>query len=683
MALLVYKIKDYDNKEERIQFKYLCSALQRYYSSRKEICIFIANYNVGSCELDGLLFKEDAIIAIEFKNYGGTVTASNNGQWTLQDGTIIKGGARNKTPFDQARINRSSLSKALETLWGKKVKDVASLIVFHKRITLINNLDEQSKMWLDITDDKHFLDKVEVITSPRIDLSDVLPQRLIHDLNLMDDYLCEEFSNKEILLESPENEILDIYIKPNKESLAEQNEYSIVEAELENISHYQETQIETIENNKHMVDESQKQEIIDFFKMGLDVIMSGCDYTISCLDSINEYTVEDGGFIPSSEFIIVIHGSQIGEHKRLLDSFFHSKSTLFDDKLFFDYGKPINNETSISIKPPQETTTKAKTRSINKKTIPKWLDTLIFGEYFSAKYSPDHKRYSYNRDLTEEELLTYLGTYFPRSYSESFCIFSSLFSNEAYCQAINKADSIKILDIGCGSGGEILGLLELLEKHLPNNVPIDIYTFDGNMKAQEILMDLISLFQNNVSKTRAIQIYTDIKHIDSSDDFNKIAQKIKSLKFDYILCDKMCNELITVHSIQNAYYELCETFAPLLNDFGVFQILDVTTKDEVTDQYYPIMLNNQVNHFIRNNDLYVSILPISCAQHPECDSKCFTERKYYVTHSQKEKDLSKVAFRIIARKGLHYVTLSKDFDSKEVVNESSNTNQKGYCQLVK
>ena len=116
MGLLVYKIKDYDNKEERVQFKYLCSALQRYYSTRKEICIFIANYNVGSCELDGLLFKEDAIIAIEFKNYGGTVTASNNGQWTLQDGTIIKGGARNKTPFDQARINRSSLSRALELL---------------------------------------------------------------------------------------------------------------------------------------------------------------------------------------------------------------------------------------------------------------------------------------------------------------------------------------------------------------------------------------------------------------------------------------------------------------------------------------------------------------------------------------------------------------------------------------
>ena len=98
-----------------------------------------------------------------------------------------------------------------------------------------------------------------------------------------------------------------------------------------------------------------------------------------------------------------------------MDSFFHSKSTLFEDKLLFDYGKSINNE---AIKPKEKEFPKPKIRPVNKKILPKWLDSLIYGDYFNAKYSPNHKRYAYNRDLTEEELLTYLGTYFPRSYSQ-------------------------------------------------------------------------------------------------------------------------------------------------------------------------------------------------------------------------------------------------------------------------
>lgn len=683
MPLLVYKIKDYDNKEERVQFKYLCSALQRYYSSRKEVCIFIANYNVGSCELDGLLFKEDAIIAIEFKNYGGTVTASNNGQWTLQDGTIIKGGARNKTPFDQARINRSSVSRALESLWSKKVKDVASLIVFHKRITLINNLDEQSKMWLEITDEKHFLDKVDIITSSKIDLSEDLPKKLIKDLNLLDEYLCEEYSNKELLVETPIDEDLDI--EPFTEDNAEPEVTHLIEMESD-IVQEQETPEETIKDKKHMADDIQKQEIIDFFKMGLDVIMNGYDYNLSCLDSINEFISEEGGFVPSSEFVIVIHSQNIDEYKRQLDSFFHSKSTLFEDKLFFDYGKPINKKvikkepkTKVALKPIKS---KPQSQGINNTTLPQWMDSLIYGEYFGATYKPDHKRYSYNRNLSAEELLIYLGTYFPRSYSESFCIFSNLFSNESYLQEVKKQDSIKILDIGCGSGGEILGLLELLEKHLSDDVPIDIYTFDGNPMAQEILMDLISQFQNHVAKSRSIQIYTKIKHIDNVDDFKQIAKEVKSFQFDFIFCDKVCNELITIHHMNNAYYELCATFSPLLKEFGVIQILDVTTKDEVSDQFYPILLNRQVNDFIRNEASFVSILPVSCAKHPECKNSCFTEKKIYVSHSQKEKDLSKVAFRIIARRALLQIGFLNNTETNEVVNESNNTNDDGYCPLV-
>lgn len=55
------------------------------------------------------LYKEDAIISIGFKNYGGNVIANENGEWTC-DGKIIKDGSR-KTVLQQSRINHSTVKK--------------------------------------------------------------------------------------------------------------------------------------------------------------------------------------------------------------------------------------------------------------------------------------------------------------------------------------------------------------------------------------------------------------------------------------------------------------------------------------------------------------------------------------------------------------------------------------------
>ena len=108
MSLLVYKINDYSHTSEREQYRFICNALKSRYSGKSEICLFVANWNVYDSELDGLLIKQDAIIAIEFKDYGGKIIATDNGDWKTDDGTIIKGGVR-KSPYKQAQINRSNL----------------------------------------------------------------------------------------------------------------------------------------------------------------------------------------------------------------------------------------------------------------------------------------------------------------------------------------------------------------------------------------------------------------------------------------------------------------------------------------------------------------------------------------------------------------------------------------------
>lgn len=104
MALLVYKFSDYEHTAEREQYRALCKQQKAYYENRDDICIFIANYNIYDCELDGMIIKQDAIMAVEFKNFGGTITAVENGHWKTSDGTIVKGGSR-KSVYQQAKFN--------------------------------------------------------------------------------------------------------------------------------------------------------------------------------------------------------------------------------------------------------------------------------------------------------------------------------------------------------------------------------------------------------------------------------------------------------------------------------------------------------------------------------------------------------------------------------------------------
>ena len=59
--------------------------------------------------------------------------------------------------------------------------------------------------------------------------------------------------------------------------------------------------------------------------------------------------------------------------------------------------------------------------------LPQWLDNLIF-DRLGAKYCRS------NADMTvidwdKNDVLNYLGTYFPRSYAESYCIFSEFFKS--------------------------------------------------------------------------------------------------------------------------------------------------------------------------------------------------------------------------------------------------------------
>ena len=96
----------------------------------------------------------------------------------------------------------------------------------------------------------------------------------------------------------------------------------------------------------------------------------------------------------------------------------------FDGDRIIDNSQEINIEADNLSNTPEIVIDYLKTET----RLPKWLDDYIFDD-LKAEYAPDFNRFEKNLDLTENENLKYLGTYFPRSYAESFCIFDNIFQN--------------------------------------------------------------------------------------------------------------------------------------------------------------------------------------------------------------------------------------------------------------
>ena len=125
--------------------------------------------------------------------------------------------------------------------------------------------------------------------------------------------------------------------------------------------------------------------------------------------------------------------------------------------------------------------------------LPEWLDTLIFDK-LEAQYCPRNSDMT-NIDDDKEKTLNYLGTYFPRSYAESYCIFSEYFKSNNSDFA--DKEELSIFDFGSGTGGEIIGLLTVLEEQFPNLKKVWIVALDGNQNALRTYEKIL-----NIAKTQ-------------------------------------------------------------------------------------------------------------------------------------------------------------------------------------
>ena len=278
-------------------------------------------------------------------------------------------------------------------------------------------------------------------------------------------------------------------------------------------------------------------------------------------------------------------------------------------------------------------------------TLPQWLDNIIYNEC-DAIYEPRPEDVMTNPDKDYDFAKLYLGTYFPRSYAEAYCILRMMMDNKNYYQILNELTELSVLDFCCGTGGEIFGLISVLSAKLHNLKSIRIDAFDANPDYVRFLFHISRKYEGNVEVIINPQCY----FIQNEQNLQDIINSTNTLYYIILSC-KALNEFIQ-HSVfpnENIYYKIARAFLPCLADEGILLLSDLTHKDKKNGVFYPEVMNNGLNSLLRSDNRYKSLYPYSCFFYEHHCPNCYMQDIFYVSHSRKKMDISKIAYRIIGK----------------------------------
>lgn len=248
--------------------------------------------------------------------------------------------------------------------------------------------------------------------------------------------------------------------------------------------------------------------------------------------------------------------------------------------------------------------------------MPGWLHNFIY-DVVGARKNNNWFKALQNLHNTHEENIEYLGTYFPRTFTEVSRIISKLRQETRYFDSIDCKKRIRILSAGCGTGGDVCGLIHALHAVKPQ-ASFEVSLFDGNSDALEICRGV--LHELSVHEDISIPIKTYIiREIRSKRDFKEIREEFSEQ--DIIITSKFLNEVLGYFS--NAYYYFVKKFSKLLSEDGIMIINDVICR-AYCEQFVPTYMNRDLNEAIRDADLS-SVLPLPCRANKNCRERyCYS-----------------------------------------------------------
>ena len=326
--------------------------------------------------------------------------------------------------------------------------------------------------------------------------------------------------------------------------------------------------------------------------------------------------------------------------------------------------------------------------------LPKWLDDFIFAD-LGAMIGNDYNKVKNNLNNSSRDNRIYLGTYFPRTYTEIKTIMDELSEETDYFerQDIRSKSSFRILSVGCGTGGDVVSMIDSIrEKTGCQNFFVTL--IDGNADALEKCKKIISRQKTE----NGLKIQTEVidkKFIEPS-DFQLIAREMCSKKFDFIVTSKFINELIG--KFDKLYSRFVTSFSALLDTTGLIIITDTTDQRAIgensKDIYIPVLMNSDFNDNISADIDIGTIMPPPCNCQrwidlsiflneylkTYCCRQCYTSFKNKYSHMDDSHD-PRITFRIFARK-----IIQERIQYKSIPNTYVVTNKKdgfrGLCKIL-
>jgi SAM-dependent methyltransferase len=208
-----------------------------------------------------------------------------------------------------------------------------------------------------------------------------------------------------------------------------------------------------------------------------------------------------------------------------------------------------------------------------------YLERFIFDE-LKAQYDPDPIAALHNLDNNEQQSQRYLGTYFPRSFVESYNIFYRLFNQEEIYKNFIGKKKINILNIGSGSGGDLFGLIEAMKDFFPlETIMTNIISIDGNVNAVSYQKKIYEqLYQNSNNHLSVMEQKFEDRY-DFEEKISKILRNSNE-QFDIILTFKFISEFYNRDYELNRglYHSFIKQSYDYLTPEGMLIIEDVTNQ---------------------------------------------------------------------------------------------------------
>ena len=278
---------------------------------------------------------------------------------------------------------------------------------------------------------------------------------------------------------------------------------------------------------------------------------------------------------------------------------------------------------------------------------------------FRGVYAPDSEWVKSTVDYFEDDLRRYLGTYFPRSFLETYEIAVELFG-KVFGSGVSTDGELKLLDIGCGMGGASLGLLfAALERFAVKKVVLD--GFDANDDSLEFFQKILR--SSAYAKAREALRANDVPGAGAEVEVHLQEGALSREKFsllqadssyDVILTSKMLNEL----DVEAKYFRFLENYLPHLTKHGVCLVIDVN--DRRDRLHISQHLSKEARCFLREYDEFNSLLPPGCKDCAEYESRCqdfiqivCRETNFDRLDPGAKRGVSKVCCRVFCRQELY------------------------------